>query len=173
MSDETDLIKHLGELALATRLKRLGESLQADVAKLYAARQIDFEPRWFTMLYALYHRPGMSIVEISDFLKLTHPAIIQFSQQMTKAGLLKVLKDKDDARRKLLYLTATGKKTFEKIEPVLSVIENANRRFLAETGTDVLELIEKMEQLLEDKDMYVRITESEREMKAIQPNKNR
>jgi DNA-binding MarR family transcriptional regulator len=171
MSAENDLIKHLRELALATRLKRLGESLQADVAKLYAERKIDFEPKWFTMLYALYNRPGMSIVELSDFLKLTHPAIIQFSQQMTRAGLLKITKDKNDARRKLLQLTATGRKTFEKIEPILGVIENANRKFLEETGADVLALIEKMEALLEEKDMYVRITESEKELNIHKPKK--
>ena len=115
----TDLIKHLGELAFATRLKRLAESLQADVGKIYREMNVDFEPKWFTMLYALYHNETMSVIELSNLLKLTHPAIIQFAEQMQEKKLVLFVKDKNDARRKLIQLTAKGKNIFEGIEPIL------------------------------------------------------
>jgi len=155
----TDLIKHLGELAFATRLKRLAESLQADVGKIYREMKVDFEPKWFTMLYALYHNEIMSVIELSNLLKLTHPAIIQFAEQMQEKKLVVFIKDKADARRKLIQLTAKGKNIFEGIEPILLEIEIANREFLRESGADVLGIIEKMEKQLELKSMYKRVNE--------------
>lgn len=155
----TDLVKHLGELAFATRLKRLAELLQSDVGKVYKEMRVDFEPKWFTMLYALYYNEGMSVVELSHLLKLTHPAIIQFAEQMQDKKLISQVKDKHDARRKILSLTEKGRRTFEKIEPVLKEIEAANRDFLRETGSDVLGTVERMERLLEEKSMYRRVNE--------------
>jgi DNA-binding MarR family transcriptional regulator/N-acetylglutamate synthase-like GNAT family acetyltransferase len=155
----TDLIKHLGELAFATRLKRLAESLQADVGRIYREMNVDFEPKWFTMLYALYHNKTMSVIELSNLLKLTHPAIIQFAEQMQDKKLVAFIKDKTDARKKLIHLTTKGKNIFEGIEPILYEIEVANREFLRESGADVLGIIEKMEKQLELKSMYKRVNE--------------
>ncbi len=155
----TDLIKHLGELAFATRLKRLAESLQADVGRIYREMKVDFEPKWFTMLYALYHNETMSVIELSNLLRLTHPAIIQFAEQMQEKKLVTFIKDKTDARKKLIQLTTKGKNIFEGIEPILHEIEIANREFLRESGADVLGTIEKMEKQLELKSMYKRVNE--------------
>ena len=155
----TDLIKHLGELAFATRLKRLAESLQADVGRIYRDMNVDFEPKWFTMLYALYHNETMSVIELSNLLKLSHPAIIQFAEQMQAKKLVAFIKDKADARKKLIHLTAKGKNIFEGIEPILHEIEIANREFLRESGADVLGIVEKMEKQLELKSMYKRVNE--------------
>ena len=155
----TDLIKHLGELAFATRLKRLAESLQADVGRVYREMNIDFEPKWFTMLYALYHNDKMSVVELASLLGLSHPAIIQFGEQMQTKKIVVFVKDKNDGRKKMIQLTAKGRNIFEGIEPVLHEIEIANRQFLRETGTDVLGVIERMEKQLKLKSMYQRVNE--------------
>jgi DNA-binding MarR family transcriptional regulator/GNAT superfamily N-acetyltransferase len=155
----TDLIKHLGELAFATRLKRLAESLQADVGRIYREMDVDFEPKWFTMLYALYHNEMMSVNELSALLKLTHPAIIQFAEQMQGKRLVQFVKDKKDARKKLIRLTEKGRNVFKGIEPILTEIEMANREFLRESGIDVLGVVERMEKQLELKSMYSRINE--------------
>ncbi|MCW5906712.1 MAG: GNAT family N-acetyltransferase [Chitinophagales bacterium] len=152
-----DLVKHLGELAFATRLKRLAELLQADVAQIYRELHVDFEPKWFTMLYALHHNGTMSVLELSNLLGLTHPAIIQFAEQMQRKKLVSTVRDKNDARKKLIQLTEKGKATFAGIEPVLREIELANRDLMLETGSNVLVTIEKMEHLLQKRSMYQRI----------------
>lgn len=155
----TDLVKHLGELAFATRLKRLADSLQADVARIYREMDVDFEPKWFTMLYALYYNNTMSVIELSGLLGLTHPAIIQFAEQMQRKKLVTTVKDKADARKKLIQLTDKGRQTFMRIEPVLREIEMANRDLMVETGTNVLVTVEKLEQLLQTRNMYQRVKE--------------
>lgn len=159
MLPDTDLIKQLGELALATRMKRLGDMLQADMQRLYEQHNIEFEPKWFTMLYALYHHPGMSIGELAAYIKLTHPAIIQFSQQMEKAGLLNTRKNSSDARKRELYLTEQGNTTYQRIVPLLDAINRANRNFLEQTGAPVLQLLDSMEQQLATKSMHERVLE--------------
>ena len=53
-----DLIDQLGELALASRLHRLADTLQKDVTRIYAELGLDFEARWFPVLAAL--RDGRS-----------------------------------------------------------------------------------------------------------------
>lgn len=153
----TDLVKHLGELAFATRLKRLAESLRADVARIYRELNVDFEPKWFTMLYALHHNGTMSVIELSNLLGLTHPAIIQFGEQMQRKKLVSFVRDKADARKKLIQLTEKGETTFRRIEPVLREIEIANRELMQETGTNVLVTVERMEQLLQSRSMYQRV----------------
>jgi len=155
----TDLVKHLGELAFATRLKRLADTLQADVARIYREMDVDFEPKWFTMLYALYYNNTMSVIELSGLLGLTHPAIIQFAEQMQRKKLVTTVKDKADARKKLIQLTDKGRQTFMRIEPVLREIEMANRDLMVETGTNVLVTVEKLEQLLQTRNMYQRVKE--------------
>ena len=173
----TDLIKHLGELAFATRLKRLAESLQSDVGRIYREMDIDFEPKWFTMLYALYHNELMGVNELSALLKLTHPAIIQFAEQMQHKKLVQFMKDKRDARKKLIRLSEKGKNIFRDIEPILYEIELANREFLRESGVDVLGVVEKMEKQLELKSMYKRVNEKliqnfKKEVEIISYNQN-
>jgi ribosomal protein S18 acetylase RimI-like enzyme len=101
----------------------------------------------------------MSVIELSNLLGLTHPAIIQFGEQMQRKKLVSFVRDKADARKKLIQLTEKGKNTFEKIEPVLREIEIANRELMQETGTNVLVTVEKMEQLLQKRNMYQRVRE--------------
>jgi len=101
----------------------------------------------------------MSVIELSNLLKLTHPAIIQFAEQMQEKKLVLFIKDKKDARKKLIQLSAKGKNIFEGIEPILHEIEIANREFLRESGADILGIVEKMERQLELKSMYTRVNE--------------
>jgi DNA-binding MarR family transcriptional regulator len=162
-----DLVKQLGALAFATRLKRLAEQLQQDVARLYNELEVDFEPKWFAMLYALYNNGVMSVNELAAMLRVTHPAIVQFTGQMQKAKLVQTVKDKNDARRKLVKLTEKGKSTYEKITPVLKKIEKATKGLIDETGVDMLNVLGLMEEKLEEKNMYERVTDLSDKKKTI------
>jgi GNAT superfamily N-acetyltransferase/DNA-binding MarR family transcriptional regulator len=101
----------------------------------------------------------MSVNELTSLLKLTHPAIIQFAEQMQAKKLVQFVRDKNDARKKLIKLTEKGNSVFLGIEPILYEIEMANREFLREAGVDVLGVVEKMEKQLALKSMYKRINE--------------
>jgi hypothetical protein len=67
-----DIITELAELAFASRLKRLSERLAKDVLLLYRKLDVDFEARWFSVLYTL---SPMAVTKLAQSLVLTHMAI--------------------------------------------------------------------------------------------------
>ena len=153
-----DLIKQLGPLAFASRLKRLSERLQKDVSQIYKNQSIEFEARWFPVLFALKGKKSMSVTDIAKTLGLTHPAINQVTGMMTRHDLLSSTRDKNDERRRLLCLTQKGKDTIKTLEPIWEEIKAANKEVIETTGVDFLHNIETIEKELEIESMYERIT---------------
>ena len=105
MNRNMDIIKQLGSLALASRLKRLSDALMQGVEQLYREQEVTFHPRWFPVAYLLKQKSPMAVTEIAEALGMTHPAVNQTAAQMTRHGLLLSRKDKKDERRRLLSLS--------------------------------------------------------------------
>ncbi len=155
-----DLIKELEELSLATRLKRLQERLTSDVSRIYKESNVDFEAKWFPFLELLRRRENLSVVEISQALQLSHPAVVQFADQLLKKGYITADKDPADARRRILNLSPGGSGVLKKLHPLLGVIREQNKAWLAEAGVPLLAEIEKLEMALDRSSMYTRIRTS-------------
>lgn len=152
-----DLISELGEMAFASRLKRISERLMKDVTRIYKELDIDFEARWFPLLYNLHLEPRMSITELASNLSLTHPAVNQLSAEMEKKGLIISAKDKKDERRRLLRLSAKGKKTVRELRPVWEDIREATGELLRNSGKDILKTLAAIEADLDNREMYERV----------------
>ena len=152
-----DLVNELAELAIATRLKRLSERLSNDVSKIYKESDVDFEARWFLILSLLAKEKLMAITEIADSLQLSHPAIIQLVQELEKKNLIKASVDKKDGRKRMVSLTAAGKKTLIQIEPVLLSIKYENKKWIEAASANILTILTELEQSLTAKSMYHRI----------------
>lgn len=165
-----DVIKQLGELALATRLKRLSDRLLHDVSRIYDEQGFDFDPRWFALLNLIRRENSITVVDASEVLRISHPAVVQLANQLEKKKIISTSKDKADGRKRNLQLTEKGKDLLHKLAPLLKKIEEANREFLASTGYDVLSIIEKLEQGLEKKSMYERVKEriKENELQRVE-----
>jgi DNA-binding MarR family transcriptional regulator/ribosomal protein S18 acetylase RimI-like enzyme len=159
----SDIVKQLGELALATRLKRMSDRLIQDVGRIYQEQGFDFDPRWFALIQLLHRHGIISVVDASNVLKISHPAVVQLADQLEKKKIIVTGKDKHDGRKRNLQLTDKGKKLLKDLAPILKKIEEANRDFLASTGYDVLSIIEKLESALEEKSMYERVSEKVKE----------
>lgn len=154
-----DLISELAELALATRLKRLGERLASDVNKIYKELDLNFESKWYLVLELLSRRKILSIVDIADELKLTHPAIVQFVDQMLNAKLIEASKDSKDGRKRLVSLSLNGKQLLKDLEPVLSIVKRENEQWLKEADHNLLATMAQLEAALDERTMYQRIKE--------------
>ncbi|SFH40132.1 MarR family winged helix-turn-helix transcriptional regulator [Pedobacter insulae] len=152
-----DLVNELAELAIATRLKRLSERLSNDVSKIYKESDVDFEARWFLILSILEKEKLLAITEIADYLQLSHPAIIQLVQELEKKKLIKASVDKKDGRKRMVSLTAMGKKTLAQIEPVLRSIKAENKKWIDSASANILDILTELEQSLTDQSMYHRI----------------
>jgi hypothetical protein len=55
-----DIIKELGPLAIASRMKRLAELVFKQAINVYRVHGIDFEPKWFP-LFTCCHKRSPSV----------------------------------------------------------------------------------------------------------------
>lgn len=165
-----DLLRQLGPLAIASRLRRLTEWLYKDGARIYHEQSLDFEPRWFPLFYLLKELGETSVTQAAQSLGLTHPAVNQIAGEMSKRGFLESTSDEKDKRKRLLRLTRKGKKALSVLEPVWKDFESAAGEFLSEAGGDFLAMIGKLEDALKDKGMYERITQriKERQLRKVE-----
>ncbi|MGN7824989.1 MarR family winged helix-turn-helix transcriptional regulator [Chitinophaga sp. 22536] len=152
-----NLVNELEELALATRLKRLSERLSQDISRIYKESGLDFEARWFLILELLVRQKQLSVTEISEALQLTHPAVVQFVDQLMAQGLIKTSADSRDKRRRLISLSAAGKQMHRKISPLLDAIREENRKWLEQASASLLTVMGELERALDEKSMYKRV----------------
>ncbi|MBB2149051.1 MarR family winged helix-turn-helix transcriptional regulator [Pedobacter gandavensis] len=112
------VIDELGILALSTRLQRLSEQLRKDGALLYNTYEIDFEPKWFPVIYTLHHKQPLGVVDLATEIGYTHPSTISLLKELEKQKLIRSKKDKKDERKRLIQLTAKGAELILKMQPV-------------------------------------------------------
>lgn len=156
---QTDFIRELSELAFASRLKRLRDSLISDVGKIYRSQNINFEPRWFPIFYLLKDYEHLTIGDITSYLGITQPAVSQLVEMMSAKGLIIIHGDKKDTRKKIISLSGKAKELIPKLQPVWDDIRFATRDLFEKTGTDMLSMLDKLEDELSEKNMYSRIEE--------------
>ena len=156
-SSKSDLITQLGELAFASRLRRLSENLMKDVNRVYARCETEFQARWFPVAYLLSRESPLPLTTIARRLHLSHPAVNQIAGDMSRKGLLKSSKDAGDGRRRLLALSEKGRATVDRLKPVWSDIDTETSRMLRSTGHDVLDLVSQIESTFDETDLFGRI----------------
>lgn len=152
-----DLIEQLGPLAFASRLKRLAEKLHKDGSLIYKQRNVDFQARWFPVIYALSRRKSMAITELANDLNLTHPAINQIAGAMTRKGLLKSVKGKKDERRRFISLSPKGRNLVKALEPIWHEIKIATEELINSTDKNFLASLSSLEKSLDSESMYERV----------------
>ena len=117
-----NVINESGTLALSTRLQRLSEQLRKDGALVYKEFGIDFEPKWFPVIFTLHHKNLLSVVEIANEIGYTHPSTISLLKELEKQQMIISKKDKTDERKRLIELAPKGIELIEKMNPVWEII---------------------------------------------------
>jgi len=143
-----NVIDESGLLAISTRLQRLAERLRKDGAMIYRSYGIDFEPKWFPVIYTLHHKPLCSVVEIATEIGYTHPSTISLLKELEKEKLIRSKKDKADERKRLLQLTEKGMALVEKMKPVWKIMTTAIAE-ITDTRNNLMKAIVEVEAQLE------------------------
>ncbi|WP_428232500.1 MarR family winged helix-turn-helix transcriptional regulator [Flavobacterium sp.] len=139
-----NIIDESGILALSTRLQRLSEQLRKDGALFYKSYGIDFEPKWFPVIYTLYHKEVLSVVEIANEIGYTHPSTISLLKELEKQKLIRSKKDKVDERKRLIVLTPKGQELILKMQPVWDVMSKVLTE-IADNQNNLLQAINEAE----------------------------
>ncbi len=148
-------IEEAGILALATRLQRLSETIRKDGLQIYKDHGIDFEPKWFPVVYTLSKHPLLSVVEIASEIGYTHPSTISLLKEMEKEKLIRSKKDKTDERKRLIQLTEKGEVLLRQIKPVWNTIIQAVTD-LTNTPNNLMSAIEEVETQFKTKSLAER-----------------
>ena len=154
-----DLMRELGAMAFASRLRRLSDRLKSEVTMLYQAKGIQFNDSWFLLALMLSNREGVTVKEVSEAFGISHSAISQMASAMKREKLIEGRKDDRDRRRTLLYLTDRGRSAVKALQPIWRAVGNCTEELISETGEDILLAITEMEEQIERKDLFTRVKE--------------
>ena len=149
------VIDDSGVLAIATRLMRLSEQFRRDGHLIYKEYGIDFEPKWFPVVYALHHKPLMSVVELATEIGYTHPSTISLLKELEKQKLIQSQKDKTDERKRMIRLTEKGRQLVARMEPIWRVFGSAIREMI-DTGNNLMQAIIEVEANFKEKSLLQR-----------------
>jgi DNA-binding MarR family transcriptional regulator/predicted GNAT family N-acyltransferase len=160
------IIKQFGNAGIAFRLKRINDKLSQDILARLRESGLDTEPSGLPILHLIREKQSCSVQDISLSLGISHPAAVQFVQNLEKRKLIKTSTDQSDKRRKLIGLTDTGHDIIEKTLPLQNDIEAAFQKLNEEINLDLLTVLDKIEEALSRKSFYYRLKDSYKE-KAI------
>jgi MarR family transcriptional repressor of mepA len=149
------IIDDSGVLAIATRLMRLSEQLRKDGALVYKEYGIQFEPKWFPVIYVLYYKQSLSVVEIAAEIGYTHPSTISLLKELEKQKLVKGQKDKTDQRKRIITLTQQGRHLVARMEPVWNTFRQAFAGLL-DTPNNLIKALDEVEANFREKSLFQR-----------------
>ena len=104
-----DVVKELGYLTLGTRLKRLGERLQAQTQVLLEQANLSVPASHFPVLGALDRLGALSVGELTEALGVSQPGVTRMLDKLETEGLVQAVQSEDDRRVRTIGLSKSGR----------------------------------------------------------------
>lgn len=140
-----NVIKEAGILAISTRLHRFSEQLRKDGALIYKAFGIDFELKWFPVIFTIYQKKLAGVVEIANEIGYTHPSTISLLKELEKLEFIEWKKDRHDERKRLFLLAPKGEELIGKMKPVWELMSKVLGE-IADNENNLLKAINEAEE---------------------------
>lgn len=109
-----DVVKELGYLALGTRLKRLGERLQAQTQVILEAADIDLPASHFPVLAALERLGALNVGELTAAVGMSQPGVTRLLDKLAADSLVHSTQSAADRRVRTIELTKSGRQLVAK-----------------------------------------------------------
>lgn len=103
-----DILKERPALFLGSRLKRLAERMQADVASVTMVAGLEIQPGQYSLLATLDGYGPQTIGELTASMQLSQPAITRTVSKLSQMGLVAIERLHKDQRHKTISLTLAG-----------------------------------------------------------------
>lgn len=155
-----DALQGFGELGLGSRLKRISEYLMKESQLIYDYFEIDFDPYLFPVFKLISQKDGAINTEIYNALSLTQPGITQSINKLTKKGLIDFYSDDSDKRKKIIRLSARGKKLLKQMQPIWKGIDTVIKEFSMETSSSLIAHLNSFEQKIKAQPFSKTVIES-------------
>lgn len=151
-----DFPSRSGGAAIGARLRRLSDRIDREADGLYSAFGIDFEQRWFGVMNQLALNKAMSVSDLATALGVTHVAVSQTRAALIARKLISTADDPGDARRRVLTLSAQGRKLVKDLSPLWEALNDAARELDREAG-GVAEALARLEAALDKRSLAARV----------------
>ncbi len=103
-----DVVTLHGELFLGSRLRRLAETMQADVARIAETAGLPVQPSQYPLLATLDRYGPQTIGALTEALRLSQPTVTRAVSRLVVIGLVDVSRLGRDQRHKTISLTPAG-----------------------------------------------------------------
>lgn len=160
-----DVLRSLGYLTLGSRLRRIGERLQATTQVHLSAAGITVPAAQLPVLAALDRHGPLTVGELAQALRQTQPGVTRMADKLQQAGWVRTRREAGDQRIRRLMLSASGKRLIDHARTaVWPAIERALAEQCADQQGDLLDQLTAFEDSLLDGGMQARlIAEGSRE----------
>ena len=163
---ENDFLSELGLNAVVTRMKRVSDAMLHDGKRMYKELGMDIEPNWFAVFKLLRKYEQMTVTEIADAIRLSHPSVISIVNNMMHAGYLKESRSDDDSRKRILSLTAKANRKMPQFEQVWDAGTAGFKKMMHDI--DLLGTLDLLERRIGEKGFRVRTLEQLDRIKSVE-----
>jgi DNA-binding MarR family transcriptional regulator len=145
---------------LGTQLRHVLDLMDADIATVLADLGVTgYRPRFSPVVRALVALGPVPIRDLAKAISVTHSAASQTVAQMRARGLV-VLRPGEDARQRVVHLTATARALLPNIEAEWAATASAAAELDAELPFPLAELVPAIAAALDQRSFRQRITGS-------------
>ena len=144
-----DVVKELGYLTLGTRLKRLGERLQAQTQVVLEHADVAIPASHFPLLAALERLGAMNVGKVTEAVGMSQPGVTRLLDKLEAAGLVRSTQLADDRRVRTIALTKSGRQLISRSQrTVWPMIEAAVADACAGPAQPLLAALAALEEAL-------------------------
>jgi DNA-binding MarR family transcriptional regulator len=108
-----DIVRTFGFLTLGSRMKRIGERLQADTQRILDEMDVPVQVSHHPFLASLDRFGPLTLGELADAVGITQPGATRVVSQLVALGAVRVRQAPEDQRRKIITLTKKGQEIVE------------------------------------------------------------
>jgi DNA-binding MarR family transcriptional regulator len=153
-----DILRSLGYLCLGSRLKRMGEQLQADTQRLLDGLDVRVQSSQYPLLAALDKLGPLPVGELAQSLGVTQPGVTRSVSLLVDLGLVEATQSNDDQRRRMVSLTASGQHLVDVAKrDVWPQVENAVADLCRDLSGPLLDQLAAIEDGLATTPLYRRV----------------
>lgn len=125
------------QAAFALRVGQLATLLYEQMEDCLDARDLQVPAYTTSIVQTLYHAGPQSISDLASRLRLSHQLASQRVKWLVREDFAEVAPGRDDARRRIVSLTAAGRAEAEKLQEFLPVLRAAYTDLFEEVGSDL------------------------------------
>jgi DNA-binding MarR family transcriptional regulator len=105
-----DVVRAMGFLTLGSRMKRIGERLQADTQRMMSGLDSRLQASQHPFLAALDRLGPLTIGDLAEAVGITQPGATRTVAQLIELDLVDAKQPDDDQRRRVISLTKSGQR---------------------------------------------------------------